>query len=350
MSLVSTIRSKRRIPVLQMLKTVIAAVGAWYLGALVIPGEKPIFAVMAAIIVVQPSVNQSLGKALERSIGTIIGVIIALGASLAFGAPSWLVILAIVIALVVGWIFKFTPATAGQIAITAMLVIAIGAATPTYAAQRIAETVVGVIVGLVVNAIIVPPVHMEPAQNAVAKLGDNIAAVLSDLGAVLTRETSPEVIEDVYLRARALRAELNASRATVDRLRESLRFNIRRSRKYAQLDTSADILDMFAVLVTRTIGLARAVRDHYDASLTNEPIIEQIADELTSAGHDLRLRMRDAGLPAVTVPHPPTDELPALTSPITLKAPSASNWILVGFLLESLRRIRAEIMGLDDEH
>jgi len=28
-----------------------------------------------------------------------------------------------------------------------------------------------------------------------------------------------------------------------------------------------------------------------------------------------------------------------------MKAPAASNWILVGFLLESIRRIRVEIMG-----
>lgn len=348
MSLVSNVRSKRRIPVLQLLKTVLAAVAAWYLGAFVIPGEKPIFAVMAAIIVVQPSVNQSLGKALERSIGTIIGVVVALAATLAFGAPSWLVILAIVVALLVGWVFKFTPATANQIAITAMLVIAIGAATPGYALQRIEETVVGAIVGLLINAVIIPPVHLEPAINATAQLGDNIANVLADLGAILTRPSGAEVVEDVFRRASSLRQELNQSRATVDRLNESLRFNIRRSRKYQQLDECSHLLDTYAVLVTRTIGLARAVRDHYDESLTREPVISQIADELQSAGHDLRLRMRDAGLPAVTIPHPPTDELPALTAPIRLKAPSASNWILVGFLLESLRRVRSEIMGNDE--
>ena len=349
MSLVSNVQTKRRIPLLQLTKTVIAAIAAWYIALLIIPGEKPIFAVMAAIIVVQPSVNQSLGKALERSIGTIIGVIVALGATLAFGAPSWLVILAIVIALIIGWLFKFTPATANQIAITAMLVIAIGAATPSYALQRIAETVIGALVGLLINAIIVPPVHLDPALNAVAKLGDNIANVLSDMGAVLTRPSSNEIVEDVYLRSRALRQELNTSRATVDRLSESLRFNIRRSRKYQQLDQCSHLLDTYAVLVTRTIGLARAVRDHYDESLTNEPIIGQIAEELTNAGHDLRLRMRDAGLPAVTLPHPPTDELPALTAPIQLKAPSASNWILVGFLLESLHRVRAEIMETGED-
>jgi uncharacterized membrane protein YgaE (UPF0421/DUF939 family) len=344
-SLVSNVRGKKRLPVLQMLKTIAAAVGAWYAALLLVPGEKPIFAVMAAIIVVQPSVNQSIARALERSIGTILGVVVALAASMAFGAPAWLVILAISVAIVLGWAFKFTPATSNQIAISAMLVIVIGAATPEYALHRIIETLVGVIVGLIINAAIVPPVALNPALNATAKLTDHIASVLEDMGAVLTRETSTEVIETIYLRARQLRDELNTARATVDRARESLRFNIWRGRKSREIERYSQFIDRDAVLVTRTIGLARAVRDHYDVSLTNEPAIREIADELGSAGHDLRMRARDAGLPEITIPHPATDELPALTSPIQLSAPAGSNWVLVGFLLESLRRVRAEIMG-----
>jgi uncharacterized membrane protein YgaE (UPF0421/DUF939 family) len=332
-----------------MLKTIAAAVAAWYLTLLIVPDEKPIFAVMAAIIVVQPSVNQSLGRALERSIGTILGVVVALGASMAFGAPAWLVILAISIAIFVGWIFKFTPATSNQIAISAMLVIAIGAATPEYALHRIIETMVGVVVGLIINAAIVPPVILTPAVEAAAKLTDHIASVLEDMGAVLTRETSTEVIEEIYLRARALRGELNTARATVDRARESLRFNIRQGRKFHALEAYSTFIALDAILVTRTIGLARALRDHYDASLTTEPAMQEIADELSSAGHDLRMRARDAHLPAITVPHPPTSELPALTSPIQLKAPAGVNWVLVGFLLESLHRIRAEIMGAETD-
>lgn len=349
MSLVSNVRGKKRLPVLQMVKTIGSAVVAWYATLAIIPGEKPIFAVMAAIIVVQPSVNQSLGRALERSIGTILGVAIALGASIAFGAPGWLVIIAISLAVFLGWMFKFTPATSNQIAISAMLVIAIGAATPEYALHRIIETLIGVVVGLIVNAVIVPPVALNPAIEATAKLTDHIASVLEDMGAVLTRKTSTEVIEEIYLRARALRAELNSARATVDRASESLRFNIMRGRKSREIQSYSTFLNLDAVLVTRTIGLARAVRDHYDESLMREPAIQEIADELSSAGHDLRLRARDAKLPAITIPHPPTNEMPALTSPLSLKAPTGVNWVLVGFLLETLRRVRAEIMGAETD-
>ena len=80
-----------------------------------VPSVGRAFAAIAAIIVVQPSVNASLGKALERSTATVIGVAIALGASLAFGSPSWLVLVAIAAAIITGWAFKLTPATANHI-------------------------------------------------------------------------------------------------------------------------------------------------------------------------------------------------------------------------------------------
>ena len=330
---------------MQVAKSIIAALLAWFAAGLLYPDRAPIFAVIAAIIVVQPSVNQSIGKALERSTGTVLGVAIALGASLVFGSQPWLVLLAIIVAIILGWVFKFTPGTANQIAISAMLVIAIGAATPQYSAERIIETVIGALIGFAVTAAIVPTVELEPSTNAVAQVGSSVASILDDLGAVLTRNSSSEVLESIFQRALNLRTELNTARDTVNKARETMLFNMWRGKKRHIVDAQEALLDRIGVLVTRTASMARSVRDNYDPSLTKEPAIRQIAEELARAAHDLRLLVRDAGLPAMDIPHPPTSEMPALTSPIVMKAPAASNWILVGFLLESIRRIRVEIMG-----
>ena len=55
------------------------------------------FAAIAALLVVQPSLNQSLGKALERSVGVIAGVVIASALALAFGQSTWVVVLAVAV-------------------------------------------------------------------------------------------------------------------------------------------------------------------------------------------------------------------------------------------------------------
>jgi uncharacterized membrane protein YgaE (UPF0421/DUF939 family) len=304
-------------------------------------------AAIAAIIVVQPSVNASLGKALERSTATVIGVAIALGASLAFGSPSWLVLVAIAAAIITGWAFKLTPATANQIAISAMLSIVIGAAAPDYAVMRILETILGAVIGIIVNAVIVPPVALAPARTAVATLGADIAQLLEDLGAVLSRRTSPEVLNTLYWRARGLRGELNAALDRVNALSESLRFNmIRRNKHRPAVDELSHLLARLAVVTTRTIGISRGVRDHYDESLVNDANIAEIAAELKRAGHDLRIVVRDTGLEAMNAPHPETHDLPVLTQPIRLSRPSTKNWVLEGFLVENLRLVNEEITGI----
>ncbi len=349
MSIVSNVQAKRRIPFLQIVKTLVATVSAWFLALLFYPDQIPIFAAVAAIIVVQPSVNQSLGKAIERSTGVILGVGLALLASLLLGNHGWLVLLTIVIAMIVGWALKFTPGTTNQIAISAMLVIAIGAATPEYALGRVVETIIGAGVAVLVNAIIVPPVALTPATDAIAVLGANIAEILEDIGSVLRRPTSHEVLTNIHSRARELRQQLNSAQSTLKSAEESLRFNLVKKNSQQAIDQRQQLLNQLAVLVTRTIGVARAVIDNYDDSVIREPVIAEISEEFIRAGHDLRLLVRDAGLPAVGQEHPATQEMPALTKPISVKAPSGGNWILVGFLMENLRRIREEIIGTNDE-
>lgn len=348
-SLVSNVQLKKRIPILQLVKTIVATLLAWFAALAIYPHEQPIFAAIAAIIVIQPSINQSLGKALERSTGVILGVAIALGASLAFGNQGWLVLLAIIVAFIAGWALKFTPGTANQIAISAMLVIAIGSATPEYSLGRIVETFIGASIAFVVNAVIVPPIDIEPSRKAIATLGSNIAEILEDIGSVLRRSTSHEVIQNIYVRARDLRPQLNRAQTTLRNAQEGLRFNVFKGKHADELAKEAALLQQLSIIVTRVIGVAHGVRDHYDDSVIAEPGIAQIAEELMRSGHDLRLLVRDAGLPATNQSHPDTQELPALTEPIQLSPPSGLNWVLIGFLMENLRRIRDEITeGFED--
>ncbi|MBD8141007.1 hypothetical protein IFT36_10685, partial [Frigoribacterium sp. CFBP 13605] len=54
-------------------------------------------------------------------------------------------------------------------------------------------------------------------------------------------------------------------------------------------------------------------------------------------------RLPDAtGGPATGTGH---DDGPALTSPVSVLRPDPDNWVLVGSLLEDLRRVREEIIG-----
>jgi len=348
-SLVATVQAKKRLPILQIVKTIGAGVIAWYLAEFTLGDTKPVFATIAALIVVQPSVNQSLGRALERSVGAVLGVALAFAMVLVFGDYGWVALLAMSSGILLAWLFKLTPATAVQIALSAMLVLAIGAITPVYALDRVIETIIGAIVGIAINAFVAPPVALEPANEAVSRLGADVAQALEDMGSVLRRETSYEVLNSMYWDARALRDEFNTTMATLTRAHESLRFNSRRKALSRVLEREQQLMNRLAILVTRVIGMSRAIRDNYDDSILNEPTVAEISDELLKAGHDLRLVVRDLGLPAVVAPHPDTSEIPALTKPIVVSSPSGANWILIGFMMENIRLVRGEITGATED-
>ena len=185
MGITATLRATKRVPILQVAKASVATIAAWLVAGWLIPGPLPVFAAIAALLVVQPSVNQSLGKAIERSIGVILGVVIATGISLAFGQSTWIILVAIVVAMLVAWALKMTPGTSNQVAISAMLVLALGASSPEYALDRVLETLIGAAIGIIVNALIVPPVAVAPARNEVALLGAELAASADRLAEAL---------------------------------------------------------------------------------------------------------------------------------------------------------------------
>jgi uncharacterized membrane protein YgaE (UPF0421/DUF939 family) len=232
----ANLRVSRRIPLLQALKTSVAVVLAWVISQWLLPGELPIFAAMAAIFVVQPSVNQSLGRALERSLGVVGGVLVALAIGIMFGQDSWIVLAATVLCILLAWALKLSPGSANQIPISAMLVLTLGAATPTYARDRIIETILGAAIAVIINAVIVPPVLLTPAHDAVTRLTDEIAATFDRVANALLSPQKYADLETLMIQARLLRPMLAKAERAISQAEESLTLNPRQARHREVLD------------------------------------------------------------------------------------------------------------------
>jgi uncharacterized membrane protein YgaE (UPF0421/DUF939 family) len=347
MRLIVSLRASSRSPLLQVLKTSVAAIVAWLLCVLLLDQPLPIFAAIAALLVVQPSVNQSLAKGIERSVGVVLGVLLAYGAGAVFGHSSWIVLGIIVVSLLLAWVLRLSPGSATQIPISAMLVLAIGVQTPGYAANRIIETVIGAVVGLAVNAAIVPPVLLTPAHDAVQALVTAAAASLRSLARSLREPRDGAQLAAILDDARALRTLKDSATDALDRAEESLMLNPRRGRHRSLLEHDRELLAILSALVTRVIGMARALHDRYDGELVRDPVAAAISIELDRAAHDLELLGRPhRSLPPLTAPM--TAELPTLTAPLVVASPDSQHWILVGSLLEDLRRVREEIIGAEE--
>lgn len=347
MRLTSSFTVTTRPPLLQLVKTAAATAATWIVASLVFPDTLPVFGAIAALLVVAPSVNQSFAKALERSVGVIAGVVVGSLIGTLLGDDSGVVLLAVVAAIVVGWAVKLTPASAVQIPISAMLVLSVGAVTPGYAVDRIVETLIGAAIGVIVNGSIVPPVILAPAEQAVGDLSIQTAASLDDLAGVLEEPARRGRLDELLIRARLLQTMVEKAEAAVRTGEESLRLNPRRSGHRDRLEALDAVLPRLTRTVIRVRGMTRTVHDLYDTDLVTEPTIADIAVQLHRAAHDLRLLVQTS----VTVPEPEpiTDEFPALTAPLVVMTPHPQHWILVGALLEDLRRVREEIVGARDD-
>ncbi|GAA2175990.1 hypothetical protein GCM10009846_28040 [Agrococcus versicolor] len=334
---VQRIRATGRVPFLQVVKTSVAAVAAWFAADLLIAQVPPIFAVIAALIVVQPSVNQSLGRALERSIGVIVGVVLATGISLLFGSAAWIILVAVVLSILLAWALRLSQQTSNQIPISAMLVLALGAASPIYAIDRIAETVLGAAIAFVVNLLIVPPVLLEPARREVRELAEEIARSLERLAVAASEPVGRSALEGHLVEVRLLRPMLARAQVAVATAEDSLALNWRGHRHRGELAGYDDALVSLGVLVTRVAGMTRTMRDHYDDSLHHEAVMRQIAAELRRAAHDLRIRF------VLDAPDDASDTGPLLTAPLVVVSPHPDHWIVIGSMLEDLRRVHEEL-------
>jgi len=336
MKVAAAFRASRRAPLLQVVKSAVATVAAWLLAGVLFPGALPVFAAIAALLVVQPSLNQSLSKAVERSVGVIAGVVIASLLALVFGEATWVVLAAVGAALIIAWLLRMTTGTSNQVAISAILVLALGTATPQYALDRVLETILGAAIGFVVNLLLVPPVALQPAHRAIDALGDELAESLERLASALRSPQTPAQLEELMLTARLLRPMRDAADAALLAAEESLTLNPRARRRRDELARLRRSLDTFGPFVVQVIGMTRAVYDRYDTGLAAEPAVRAIAGQLDRAAHDVRRTVRRT---SPDPSEPKTASIPALTAPLTIDAPSSGHWVLIGSLLEDLRRI-----------
>lgn len=333
--MLAAFRQQRRVPFIQVLKSAIATVAAWLVAEWLLPGAPPLFAAIAAILVVAPSVNQSLAKGVERSVGVLIGVTVASALGVWLGTASWVVILAIVAGAFVAWLAKVTPGTANQVAISAMLVLVLGQPNGLYALERIIETLLGAAIGLIVNALIVPPVLIEPSRRALALLGGELAAALSRLADALEGRRTPAELYELLLQARLLVPMREHAAAAIAACEESLTMNPRRNAHRADIAAQRALLEQMVPTVTQAIAMTRAVCDLHTPSLAAEPAVPDIAEQLRRAAHDVRLTVHLAEVE----PEPITSVIRALTAPLQVAPPTSENWVLIGFLTEDLRRI-----------
>jgi uncharacterized membrane protein YgaE (UPF0421/DUF939 family) len=240
----------------RILKSTLAATLAW-LAAKQLGSPLPALAALAAIIVLQITVRSSLARSIQLTVAVTLG----LGGSVALGhllgLHWWSIGLIVLVGLISGELFRL-GALSGQVAISGMLALSLGSG---YGIERAVDTAIGAIIGVLVNALISPASYVSDAGRTLRGIGEDLGALLSEMGAGLQKNPTPETFRRWLSRARDLSADSRAAIATVKQGEESLQFNPRARRELAQLTRLTEARRALDHSITQTRGIARSLLD-----------------------------------------------------------------------------------------
>jgi hypothetical protein len=211
-------------------KTTLAAVLAYLLAAAMLGTEvQPLLAPLTALLVAQVTVFRTVTSGVERVGSVVAGVLVAVLISQVVGLTWWSLGITIFVSLVIGRVLHLGDHTL-EVPVSAMLVLAVTGQAGTAALDRVAETLVGAVTGVVVSFMLRPPVYVQPAGDAVGELAAEMAKLLASMGEELTEGWSGEQARAWEDRARELDRPLRAARIALARGEESLRLNPRQRR------------------------------------------------------------------------------------------------------------------------
>lgn len=274
--LVTRVVRRRREPVaVQALRSTAAAVVSYVVALRLSSEPNPLTAPLTALLVVQVTLYSTLTTSIRRVNSVVVGVLIAIGFSVLVGLTWWSLGLLILASLVVGRLVRvdeFVP----EVAISAMLVLGVTQVTDT-AWDRVLETVIGAVVGLLVNLLLAPPLWVGPAGTAITDLALRMSRLLGHLGEEALGPANAEQAAARLHEARRLDNDIAQVDAALRQAEDSLRLNPRVKEGLLfrlVLRTGLDTLEICAVVLRvacRTLtDLAKARPDGplFDAGTT----------------------------------------------------------------------------------
>jgi uncharacterized membrane protein YgaE (UPF0421/DUF939 family) len=223
--------------VLLAVKTALAAAVAWWI-ALRMPGvaaQYPYYAPLGAVACMYPTVAGSARQGFETLIGLAVGFALAFPIII-IGDVS---VVSVAIVVGVGVLAAGLPRLgAGRdwIPIASLFVLLVGGDNPEeYSFGYLIQMLVGVVVGLAVNMLVFPPLHLDGAVRGLRDFRAMLARQLSDMAEAINESWPPEH-EDWAERESRLSELGQEVRSAVQLADSSRRGNPRRLRHHRDLN------------------------------------------------------------------------------------------------------------------
>ena len=321
--------------VIQLVKTVVAALVAWVLAADVLGFPQPFLAPWAALLVVHATVYRTFSRGVQQVAATVIGVLLAWAIGNTLGLDPWAIAVMIFAGLAIGSL-RWLKAEATTIAATAVIVLTTGFSdNDRMLIVRLVDTAIGVGVGLFVNLLVWPPLRDVAAARAIEGIGDEIGRLLRDMAGAIREGTTETVVDGWLDRAKEIDEQVEEAWALVRQARESGRFNPRPDAREVKRPggSHTQLLHGLEQAVADARSMARTIQHHVVNVYEWDPgfrsrfvdLLDATGAGINETDPELVLRMRE--------------DLRDLTEDLSRKQLSELHWPEYGALMVNLRNI-----------
>ncbi len=316
----------------QLVKTVLAGVLAWVIVGEVLGLSQSFLAPWAALLVVHSTVYRTFAQGARQVGAAVIGVVLAWAVGSMFGVD----IVTVAIVLLVGRVVGAAPWFRGEattVAATALIVLTTGTAGHDIAlVERLADTGIGIAVGLLVNVAVWPPLRRRTAIAAIDALDDRVGELLVAMADGLATP-SDEDLDGWLEQTREIDDEVEHAWALVRQASESARLNPRRSAGPLR-DPGGwrDILDRIEQAVAETRSMLHTLRRRREiGDVWNPGFRDGYLEVLRSAGRAIAEAEQDSIRDC-------KDRLEELVTEVDAEE-ATTLWPVYGSLLVTLRNI-----------
>lgn len=246
--------------IIQIVKTVVAAVAAWLLAKQVFDLPQPFLAPWAALLVVHATVYRTLWTGTKQITATVVGIVMAWWVGNTLGVDALAIAVMLLAALAVGQV-RWLRAEATTGAATALIVLTTGYSDNDHVLlARLFDTAIGVAVGVVINAVVWPPLRDHTAARAVAAVGRKVGDLLAQVAEECDDKCSEEHVEEWVRRSQELDEQVDEAWALVRQARESGKLNLRKDSVAVRSPGSyGDILSRTEQALAEIRSLARTL-------------------------------------------------------------------------------------------
>lgn len=243
---------------LQIAKTVLATVVAWWIVTELLDSDQPFLAPWTALMTVHATVYRTLKRGAQTMLASFFGVIVAF----AVGVPLGVDVISLAVAMTIGMAASRLGLLRQEgvaVATTALFIMAghdqhdVGRLV-----DRLVEVAIGLGVGFAVNAIVLPPLRNRQAQSYVQEIHCRIGELLIELARELRESWDTDRSTAWVKRAEQMDTLLDAAWAQVRFAGESARWNPR-SRTTGDARGSAAVLTQLHEGVSQLRHLVRTI-------------------------------------------------------------------------------------------